>query len=51
MTDAELRALIRATIEEILNPPPRRALVLFTGALLGFEDALAGLAPDRRRRE
>lgn len=43
MTDAELRALIRATIEELLNPPPRRALVLFTGALLGFEDALAGL--------
>lgn len=44
MTEAELRELIRQTIEELLNPPPRRALVLFTGALLGFEDALDGLA-------
>ena len=43
MTEAELRELIRRTIEEILNPPPRRALVLFTGALLGFEDSLDGL--------
>lgn len=43
MTEAELRELIRATIEEILNPPPRRALVLFTGALLGFEDSIEGL--------
>ncbi|MFZ1284613.1 MAG: flavoprotein [Propionicimonas sp.] len=43
MTEAELRELIRRTIEEILNPPPRRALVLFTGALLGFEASLEGL--------
>ena len=44
MTEDQLRELIRQTIEEILNPQPRRALVLFTGALLGFEDALDGLA-------
>lgn len=43
MTEAELRDLIRRTIEEILNPPRRRALVLFTGALLGFEDSLESL--------
>lgn len=43
MTDAELRELIRRTIEEILTRPPRRALVLFTGALLGFEASLDGL--------
>ncbi len=44
MTEDQLRELVRQTIEEILNPQPRRALVLFTGALLGFEDALDGLA-------
>ena len=51
MTDRELRQLIRTTIEEMLTSdgtlgptpaaqPTRRALVLFTGAMLGYEDAL-----------
>lgn len=41
MTEDELRELIRETIIELLAP--RRALVLFTGALLGFDAAAAGL--------
>lgn len=43
MTEAELRLLIHEAIAEAIAPPPRRALVLFTGGLLGFEDAIAGL--------
>lgn len=46
MTENELRELIRLTIEEILAP--KRALVLFTGALLGFETAVEQL---RRLRD
>lgn len=43
MTEAELKALIREAIMEMLTPTPRRALVLFTGGLLGFEEATASL--------
>ncbi|MHB1010517.1 MAG: flavoprotein [Propionibacteriaceae bacterium] len=43
MTEAELRALIVDVIVDLMRPAPRRALVLFTGGLLGFEDALAEL--------
>lgn len=42
MTEAEVRALVRDAILEVMVPP-RRALVLFTGGLLGFEDAVESL--------
>ncbi|MDR1851532.1 MAG: hypothetical protein LBR21_02600 [Propionibacteriaceae bacterium] len=44
MNENEIRALIALVIdavEEVLHP--KRGLVLFTGALLGFEDSLAAL--------
>lgn len=44
MTEAELKAVIRAAILEVMAPTPRRALVVFTGGLLGFEDAIPELA-------
>lgn len=40
MTEAELRTLIVDAILEMMSPPPRRALVLFTGGLLGFDHAI-----------
>ena len=43
MTEAELRALIVEAILELMTPAPRRALVLFTGGLLGFDDAVEEL--------
>ncbi|HRA76053.1 MAG TPA: flavoprotein [Propionicimonas sp.] len=43
MTEAELRAVVRAVVLEGMLPPPRRALVLFTGGLLGFENAVESL--------
>jgi hypothetical protein len=43
MTEAELRALIRGAILELMAPAPRRALVIFTGGLLGFDDAIEDL--------
>jgi hypothetical protein len=43
MTEAELRALIVDVIVDLMRPAPRRALVLFSGGLLGFEEALAEL--------
>jgi len=43
MTEAELRSLIREAILEVLGPQPRRALVVFTGGLLGFEDCIPEL--------
>ena len=43
MTEAELRDIVRAAILEVMGPSPRRALVVFTGGLLGFEDAIASL--------
>ncbi len=43
MTEAELRHVILSTFLELITPPPRRALVVFTGALLGFEDAIESL--------
>ena len=46
MTEQELRDLIRGIVAEILGQerPRKNALVLFSGALLGFEAALASLA-------
>jgi hypothetical protein len=43
MTEAELRALIVDAILDLLSPAPRRALVLFTGGLLGFDQAVGEL--------
>ncbi len=43
MTEAELRALIVEAILELMSPTPRRALVIFTGGLLGFDDAIGEL--------
>jgi len=43
MTETELKTLIRQAIADLLAPRPRRALVVFTGGLLGFEDALDSL--------
>lgn len=42
MTEAELKDLIRQAIMDVLAPP-RRALVVFTGGLLGFEDCIPEL--------
>ena len=50
MTEQELRSLIRQVVVEVLadvapaRPQPRNALVLFTGALLGFEASLESRA-------
>jgi hypothetical protein len=44
MTEAELRILIHEAILEVAGPSPRRALVVFTGGLLGFEDCIGELA-------
>ena len=43
MTEAELRALIVDAILDLMSPAPRRALVLFTGGLLGFDQAVGEL--------
>lgn len=43
MTPDQLKALIRQAIVELVAPQPRRALVVFTGGLLGFEESLSGL--------
>jgi hypothetical protein len=43
MTEAEVRAIILEAILELMTPAPRRALVLFTGGLLGFDDAVEEL--------
>ena len=44
MDEQALRQLIRVIIEEIMRRDrPKKALVMFTGALLGFGDALEGL--------
>ena len=50
MTEAQLRDLIREVIAGLMPqratppPSPTTGLVLFTGALLGFEQACASLA-------
>jgi hypothetical protein len=44
MTDADVRTLIREAILEVVGPSPRRALVVFTGGLLGFDDCIGELA-------
>lgn len=44
MNQTQLRQLIARLVAEIVEAPPAaNALVLFTGALLGFEDSLASL--------
>ena len=43
MSEDELRALIRRVINDVTTRPPRRALVVFTGALLGFDEAIESL--------
>ncbi len=43
MTEAEVRGLIRQAILEVMGPAPRRALVVFSGGLLGFEDCIGEL--------
>lgn len=43
MTEAELRAMIVDAIVDLMTPAPRRALVLFTGGLLGFDEAIGEL--------
>lgn len=43
MTEDELKTIIRQVLIELVSPKPRRALVLFTGGLIGFEDAIEGL--------
>lgn len=43
MTEAEVARLVQEAVREALSPPPRRALVLFSGGLLGFEEAIGGL--------
>ncbi len=43
MSEDELRALIRRVINDVMTRPPRRALVVFTGALLGFDEAIESL--------
>lgn len=44
MTEAEVRALLADAVLEVAGASPRRALVLFSGGLLGFEDAILELA-------
>ena len=44
ITETEVRALVREAIAELMAPPPRRALVVFTGGLLGFH-----LSPGEQR--
>ena len=44
MNADDLRAVIRSTLAELVTPAPRRALVLFTGALIGFEKTIPELA-------
>lgn len=44
MTEHELRALIREVIGELIRPPQLRVLVVFTGGLLGFDEAIDSLA-------
>lgn len=44
MTEEELKAVIRSVMADILTPAPRRALVVFTGGLVGFEQAMTELA-------
>ena len=43
MTQDELKTIIRQVIADLLRPTTRRALVLFTGGMIGFEDAIASL--------
>ncbi len=43
MTEADVRALILEAILELMTPAPRRVLVLFTGGLLGFDQAVEEL--------
>lgn len=42
-TADDVSALVRRALAELVTPPPRRALVLFTGALIGFERVIGEL--------
>ncbi|MFC2623190.1 MAG: flavoprotein, partial [Propionibacterium acidifaciens] len=42
-TADDVSALVRRALAELVTPPPRRALVLFTGALVGFERVIGEL--------
>lgn len=42
-TADDVSALVRRALAELVSPPPRRALVLFTGALVGFERVIGEL--------
>ncbi|MFV0428223.1 MAG: flavoprotein [Arachnia sp.] len=44
MNPDELRDVVRAALLEVISAPPRRGLVVFSGALLGFDDAQVSLA-------
>lgn len=44
MNADDVRAAVRSTLAELVTPAPRRALVLFTGALIGFEKTIPELA-------
>lgn len=43
MTEDDLLTIIRQVIADLATPAPRRALVLFTGGLIGFTDAIESL--------
>ncbi len=43
MTEAEVARLVQEAVQEAISPPPRRALVLFSGGLLGFTESIGGL--------
>lgn len=43
MREQEVRDLVREALVEFLGPRRRRALVLFTGGLIGFDDAIEEL--------
>lgn len=44
MNADDVRGLVRSALAELVAPAPRRALVLFTGALIGFEKTVPELA-------
>lgn len=44
MTTDDVREAVRSALAELVTPAPRHGLVLFTGALIGFEKSLVELA-------
>lgn len=43
MIESGVAQLVEDAVREVLSPPPRRALVLFSGGLLGFTESIGGL--------